>query len=1001
MWRLICAGQSGITRFSEQELLAAGVSQETLADPSYVRAGAVIEGIDEFDAGFFGVGPKEAQILDPQQRLYLEHNWQALEDAGCDPSRFAGAIGVFGGSAWSSYLQNNLMPGGAGTEMGELVVGLANDKDSLTTRVAHTLGLTGPAYSVQSYCSTSLVAVCAAATSLANFECDMALAGGVNVHVPHRVGYLYSQGGIAPPDGECRAFDAAGLGAPVGSGVGVVALRRLSDALADGDRVYAVIRGWAVNNDGGRKVGFTAPGVQGQAAVIAEALSSADLGPADIDYIEAHGTGTALGDASELAALQQVFRGQSCLIGSVKTNLGHLDRAAGVTGLIKATLAVQAGQLPPSRNLVEPNEQLHAGEAELEVVTELRGWPQHEQVRRAGVSAFGIGGTNAHVVLEQAPATDRTTARPASAVRPELLIWSGRDAVGAQARTDALAEHLGTAEDRLCDVAYTLQTGRRAFEHRRMLVATDRDEALTALREGSVLSGVEARTDRPVGFLIAGTGEQYPGMAADLYRSEPVFREVLDECRSVLMSHLGGLDPLEEMLSPRNPAAFSLGQLLGREELPTAAGQPGGAAEATERIQPATFAVQYALAQLLRSWGIQPAMLAGYSVGEYVAACLAGVLTLDAALALVARRAQLIAELPAGAMAAVSLPLDRAGTGAGAIPDHRPGHRRGQRPRRHRGLRRAGRAGAVPGVPGGRGRGLPAVGDQPRLPLPDARAGQGEADGLDRRARAAGRSAAPVPVQRHRHPGHRRAGDRPGLLGRAHVLAGAVRDHADHPAGRARTWPCWNSARASRWARWPARTPTVPSTGGARSCRALPAAADPRPAGIVLAEAVGRLWLAGVGVDWRAYQADRPVGKVGLPGYPFQRSSYWIDGAGDGSGDAAGDGRSQATARPAAVATLATGRGRQPSSSPSGRCVLLTGGSADLAELAGALAERLRGAGVDVLTAEQITDPAAAGTAAPCSTCGCWLTSQTTLTDQTMLTSQTTTAGPRCWPSPR
>ena len=325
LWANLRAGASGITRFTDDELRASGVPEQLLADPGYVKAGAVIEGIELFDAEFFGVGPREAQILDPQQRLYLEHSWQALEDAGCDPTRFDGAIGVFGGSAWSSYLQNNLMPNPTAAAMGELVVGLANDKDSLTTRVAHTLGLTGPAYSVQSYCSTSLVAVCVAASSLANFECDLALAGGVAIAVPHRVGYLYSQGGIAPPDAECRAFDAAGLGSPLGSGVGVVALRRLSDAVAAGDRIYAVIRGWAVNNDGGRKVGFTAPGVQGQAAVIAEALSSADLDPADIDYVEAHGTGTALGDASELAALQQVFDGEQCLIGSVKTNLGHLD----------------------------------------------------------------------------------------------------------------------------------------------------------------------------------------------------------------------------------------------------------------------------------------------------------------------------------------------------------------------------------------------------------------------------------------------------------------------------------------------------------------------------------------------------------------------------------------------------------------------------------------------------------------------------------------------------
>jgi acyl transferase domain-containing protein/acyl carrier protein len=946
LWRLICAGQSGITRFGEQELLAAGVSPQALADPGYVRAGAVIDGIAEFDAGFFGVGPKEAQILDPQQRLYLEHNWQALEDAGCDPSRFAGAIGVFGGSAWSSYLQNNLMPAGAAAEMGELVVGLANDKDSLTTRVAHTLGLTGPAYSVQSYCSTSLVAVCAAATSLANFECDMALAGGVNVQVPHRVGYLYSQGGIAPPDGECRAFDAAGLGAPVGSGVGVVALRRLSDALADGDRVYAVIRGWAVNNDGGRKVGFTAPGVQGQAAVIAEALSSADLGPADIDYIEAHGTGTALGDASELAALQQVFRGQSCLIGSVKTNLGHLDRAAGVTGLIKATLAVQSGQLPPSRNLVQPNEQLHAGEAELEVVTELRGWPQHEQVRRAGVSAFGIGGTNAHVVLEQAPPADR----PAPSPRPELLIWSGRDVAGAQARTDGLAEHLGTAEDRLCDVAYTLQTGRRVFEHRRMLVATDRDEALTALREGSVLSGVEARTDRPVGFLIAGTGEQYPGMAADLYRSEPVFREVLDECRSVLMSRLGGLDPLEEMLSPRNPAAFSLGQLLGREELPADSQD-----EATERIQPASFAVQYALAQLLRSWGVEPAILAGYSIGEYVAACLAGVLTLDAALALVARRAQLIAELPAGAMAAVSLPLAEL--------------ERTLERSRITGLDVAAVNGrevtVVSGEPAalaqfrvfleGEGavcrplatrhafhsRMLAPVKAQltdwiaehvplaaPRLPyLSNVTGTLATAEQVTDPAYWAEHMCSPVQFETMLT--NLLANEDLALLelGPGQSLGALARAHAD--------------CAPHRWRQ------IVPC---------LPAATDPRPAGIVLAEAVGRLWLAGVGVDWRAYQADRPVGKVGLPGYPFQRSSYWIDRP----ATAAAVAQPVPDARPAPHIQLLSPRWRPAAAGtvpqPSGQCVLLTGRSAGLAGLTGALAERLRDAGVQVSTAEQVAD---------------------------------------------
>jgi len=396
LWAGIRAGRSGITRFADAELLAAGVPRARLEDPDYVKAGAVIDGIDRFDADFFGFNPKEAQILDPQHRLFLEHCWHALEDAGCDPARFDGSVGVFGGSAISTYMINNLAPAGIGAAVGELAVGLANDKDSLTLRVAHALGLSGPAYAVQSYCSTSLVAVCAAATSLANLECDLALAGGVAIAVPDRTGYLYQHGGISSPDGECRAFDASGQGSLLGNGVGVVALRRLEDALADGDRVYAVIRGWAVNNDAGRKVGFTAPGVKGQAAVIAEALAAAGLEPADIDYLEAHGTGTALGDAAELAALQQVFEGEHLLLGSVKTNLGHLDRAAGVTGLIKTALALHHGEIPPTLNYREPNPQLAAGSGRpanswsAKGLAPIQAWPSAPIMRSARPAAMGM-----------------------------------------------------------------------------------------------------------------------------------------------------------------------------------------------------------------------------------------------------------------------------------------------------------------------------------------------------------------------------------------------------------------------------------------------------------------------------------------------------------------------------------------------------------------------------------------------------------------------------------
>ncbi|MFD7660595.1 beta-ketoacyl synthase N-terminal-like domain-containing protein, partial [Actinosynnema sp. NPDC059797] len=402
-WRNLCRGRDCVTDFSEEEL-AEEVPPDLLRHPDYVRSGAVLEGVDLFDAGFFGCTPREAQVMDPQQRLFLEQAWHALEDAGWDTARLGGQVGVFAGAALSTYLLNNLLPDRALTaSVGAVQLALANDKDSLSTRTSYLLGLTGPAYSVQSYCSTSLVAVCAACTSLAAGECDAALAGGVAVSVPQRVGYLYQEGGMASPDGRCRAFDAAALGTPTGSGVGVVVLKRLDDALRDGDHVHAVIRGWAVNNDGSVKAGFTAPAVRGQAAVIAEAIAGAGLSPDDIDYVEAHGTGTALGDAAELAALRQAFGpgpAGSCALGSVKTNVGHLDRAAGVAGLIKAVLSVRHGVIPPSLGFERPNPELDRG-GRFFVNTALRDWPETGRPRRAGVSAFGIGGTNAHVVLEE------------------------------------------------------------------------------------------------------------------------------------------------------------------------------------------------------------------------------------------------------------------------------------------------------------------------------------------------------------------------------------------------------------------------------------------------------------------------------------------------------------------------------------------------------------------------------------------------------------------------
>jgi acyl transferase domain-containing protein len=500
MWRNLCAGRECVTWFSREELIAAGEDPELVDDPAYVPAAAVLDDIDLFDAGFFGYGPGEAALMDPQQRLFLEQSWHALEDAGIDPDRAPGLVGVFAGCQQSTYMIYNLilhkeLVSGAG----KLGIGLGNDKDSLTSRVAHKLGLTGPAFNVQAYCATSLVAVSVACTSLLSGECDVALAGGVAVEVPHRVGYLYEPGGISSSDGRCRSFDATGEGTPhgTGNGLGVVVLRRLGDAVADGDRIYGVIRGWAVNHDGAAKAAFTAPGVAGQAGVVAEALAAAGLEPSDVDYLEAHGTGTALGDTIEVAALQQVFGDTRLAIGSTKPNFGHLDRAAGVTGLIKVALALTHDEIPPTINHERPNDQLARSEGRIEVVTASRSWPRGERPRRAGVSAFGLGGANAHVVVEEAPVLSRVDDLPPR--EQQVLVWSARSPESVDATGERLAAMLSEQSDvDLADVAFTLQTGRKVFPHRRAVVVTSVEDAVAALRSDRVQSAVEPARGRSI-----------------------------------------------------------------------------------------------------------------------------------------------------------------------------------------------------------------------------------------------------------------------------------------------------------------------------------------------------------------------------------------------------------------------------------------------------------------------------------------------------------------------
>jgi acyl transferase domain-containing protein len=483
-WQNLRDGVESITRFSDAELTAAGVAPAVLSDPNYVKAWSVLADAEWFDAAFFGVSPREAEIMDPQRRLFLECAWEALEDAGYEAEKYHGAIGVFGGASMNTYLLHNLqahcdlLRSEAGLQM---IIG--NDKDYLTTQVSYKLNLKGPSVAVQTSCSTSLVAVHLACQSLLGGECHMALAGGVCIRVPQSTGYLYQEGHILSADGYCRAFDARAQGTVWGSGVAIIVLKPLQEALADGDRIHAVIKGTAINNDGASKIGYTAPSIDGQARLIASALAMAEIAPETVSYIEAHGTGTPLGDPIEIAGLTRAFRAHTdkqafCAIGSVKTNIGHLGAAAGVAGLIKTALSLTHQELPPSLHFAQPNPRIDFAHSPFYVQTALSEWRVDKAPRRAGVSSFGMGGTNAHVVLEEAPPQEASgDSRPW-----QLLVLSARTRTALERATaNLVARFKKTPDLNLADVAYTLQVGRKGFSHRRMLVCRNLDDAVTAL----------------------------------------------------------------------------------------------------------------------------------------------------------------------------------------------------------------------------------------------------------------------------------------------------------------------------------------------------------------------------------------------------------------------------------------------------------------------------------------------------------------------------------------
>jgi len=851
-WRNLRDGVESIRPLAEEDLRRAGVEPAQLADPRYVRAAALLEGVEDFDAAFFGYSPRDARRLDPQQRLFLQAAWGALEHAGHDAHGFGGTIGVWAASSLDRYLLEHVLPAGEGLD--DLTTLLGNDKDFLAARTAYHLGLTGPSLVVQSGCSSSLVAVALACQALASHQCDLALAGGVALRLPQRRGYVHVPESILSPDGNCRPFDARAQGTVFGSGLGVVVLRRLADALADGDTIHAVVRGAAVNNDGDSKLGFTAPSVERQAAVVAMAQAVAGVDSRSIGFVEAHGTGTPLGDPVEVAALTQAFRvggarqGQ-CALGSVKGNVGHLDVASGIAGFIKAVLALEHAQIPPTLHFERANPQLELERGPFFVNSELRAWRTDGAPRRAGVSSFGMGGTNAHVVLEQAPPPVPTTPSRCQ----QLVVLSARTAAALDAAGAGLVAHLRREADLpLPDVAFTLQAGRRALEHRRAFVV-DRDaqprQLLATLGGAGALQGNPGNARPSVAFLFPGQGAQHAGMGAELHAGERIFREHVDACCEHLRPHLG-LDLRELLFAPAADGCASA-QLMR-----------------TEFAQPALFVVEYALALQWMEWGVQPDTMLGHSVGEYVAACLTQVFRLEHALQLVALRGRLMQSLPEGAM--LSVPL---------APEE-----------------------VVPLL--GRELALAAV-NAPRLctvsgPVPALQALQAQLGITCRRLAVshAFHSGMMDPILPAFTEAVRRVPRKPPEKAFVSSLTGTwiTAEQALDPAYWARQLR--DTVRFSDGLRLlrdapdrvllevgPGRTlgTLASENDGARVVSSMRHPQDERSDATTLVEALGRLWVAGVPVDWRGFARHERRRRVPLPTYPFSRVRHWIDAGAGGA----------------------------------------------------------------------------------------------------------------------
>jgi acyl transferase domain-containing protein len=622
-WQNLKNGRESLTTLSDEALREADVSETDITNPNYVKSGMFLENMECFDAGFFGFSPQDARILDPQHRHFLECAWETFEDAGYVPNELEGSVGIYAGSGHNAYLPLNLM---TNPELLKqvgffLLRHTGNDKDFLATRASYLFNLLGPSVNVQTACSTSLVGIHLAVQSLLSGECDMSLAGGVTINMPHHQGYLYKENEILSQDGHCRPFEASSGGTVFGSGVGCVLLKRLEDAIADGDNIHAVIKSSAINNDGANKVSYLAPSVDGQAAAIRETIEIADIDPASVGFIECHGTGTAMGDPIEVTALTQAYgadnpKKQYCALGSVKSNIGHLDTAAGVVGFIKVVMSLKNKQIPATLHFNAPNPAIDFENSPFYVNDRLRNWTS-DAVRRGGVSSLGVGGTNAHVILEEhvPDLESKNVQRPY-----QLMLMSGRSKDVVDRYSVTHAEFLNDTGESLENIAYTSAVGRKVFKHRRAVVAATAQDMSNEL--GAAKSAVRADhkapdEPAPVAFMFAGGGAQYVNMGQDLYENEPFYKSTLDECIQIAQ---GMLD-------------FDLRGIL----FPKEADEEQARVDIIipSRTLPALFVTQYAQALLWQSWGVKPELFIGHSVGEYTAACLAGVFSFKDALSIV------------------------------------------------------------------------------------------------------------------------------------------------------------------------------------------------------------------------------------------------------------------------------------------------------------------------------------------------------------------------------